>query len=91
MDQIILEPEPKLLDVGAGAKIAGVWSQSRSLKFRFRLQSPAVNYKTLKNFPGRCFSQWAALVQASLSSICEDDHLSSQSLLLFHHLLFTSF
>jgi len=42
MEEIVLEPEPNILDVGAaaGAKTWDAWS----LKFKFRLHSPGFNY-----------------------------------------------
>jgi len=44
MEKIILEPEPKLLDVGAGTRVktldAWSWNQSQSLKFELRLHRP---------------------------------------------------
>ena len=44
MDQIVLQPEPKILEVGVGAPILDDWS--RSPKFEFRptaLLSPIVD------------------------------------------------
>jgi len=52
MNQIISEPVQKYMNVGAGvgAKTldACSWRQSRSLKFEFRLHSPALAYCSLQ-------------------------------------------
>ena len=44
MDQIVLQPEPKILEVGAGAPILDAWSWSPKIEFRpTALLSPIVD------------------------------------------------
>jgi len=44
MDQIVLQPEPKILEVGAGAPILDAWSWSPKTEFRpTALLSPIVD------------------------------------------------